>query len=34
MSHQPVGGGVKKVLYTLQTLQRIGMRKSAKALSA
>jgi len=31
---QTVGGGVKKVLYTLQTLQRIGVAKSAKALSA
>ncbi len=30
----PVGGGVKKVLYTLQTLQRIGIKKSAKALSS
>ena len=29
-----VGGGPKKVLYTLQTLKRIGLKKSAKALSA
>ncbi len=29
-----VGGGVKKVLYTLQTVNRIGLRDSAKALSA
>lgn len=29
-----VGGGPKKVLYTLQTLTRIGLRSSAKALKA
>ena len=29
MSQQTVGGGVKKVLYTLQTVQRIGIAKSA-----
>jgi len=30
----PIGGGAKKVLYTLQTVQRIGVGKAAKALSA
>ncbi len=34
MSQQTVGGGVKKVLYTLQTVQRIGIAKSAKALNS
>ena len=34
MSAQPVGGGVKKVLYTLQTVQRIGVGRAAKALGA
>lgn len=29
-----VGGGAKKVLYTLSTLKRIGLKKSAKALRA
>lgn len=29
-----VGGGPKKVLYTLQTLQRIGLRESGKALKS
>lgn len=29
-----VGGGPKKVLYTLQTVRRIGLKNSAKALSA
>ena len=29
-----VGGGVKKVLYTLSTLKRIGVKQSAKALRA
>ena len=29
-----VGGGPKKVLYTLQTVKRIGLKKSAKALRA
>jgi molybdopterin-dependent oxidoreductase alpha subunit len=32
--HQVVGGGPKKVLYTLQTLSRIGIGKAAKALTA
>ena len=31
---RPVGGGTKKILYTLKTAQRIGWVKSAKALSA
>ena len=29
-----VGGGVKKVLYTLRTVQRIGLARSAKALNS
>ncbi len=29
-----VGGGAKKVLYTLQTLRRIGVTKAAKALTS
>ncbi len=29
-----VGGGAKKVLYTLETVRRIGLRSSARALSA
>jgi molybdopterin-dependent oxidoreductase alpha subunit len=29
-----VGGGVKKVLYTLHTIKRIGLKQSAKALRA
>ena len=33
-SSKPIGGGVKKVLYTLQTVQRIGLAKSAKALNS
>jgi molybdopterin-dependent oxidoreductase alpha subunit len=32
--HQIVGGGPKKVLYTLQTVASIGVGKAAKALSA
>jgi molybdopterin-dependent oxidoreductase alpha subunit len=33
--HRPVvGGGPKKVLYTLQTVSRIGVGKAAKALTA
>ena len=31
---RPVGGGAKKVLYTLNTVRKIGIAKSAKALSA
>lgn len=34
MSQQAVGGGVKKVIYTLQTVQRIGIANSAKALNS
>ncbi|NNL57138.1 MAG: FdhF/YdeP family oxidoreductase, partial [Pseudomonadales bacterium] len=30
----PVGGGAKKILYTLQTVKRIGLADSAKALRA
>ncbi|BFM11037.1 FdhF/YdeP family oxidoreductase [Simiduia litorea] len=33
-SKKIVGGGFKKVLYTLQTANRIGLRASAKALTA
>lgn len=29
-----VGGGAKKILYTLQTVKRIGLKNSAKALSS
>ncbi|MEO1574059.1 MAG: FdhF/YdeP family oxidoreductase [Pseudomonadota bacterium] len=29
-----MGGGIKKVLYTLRTVQRIGLARSAKALNA
>ncbi|MEL7024412.1 MAG: FdhF/YdeP family oxidoreductase [Pseudomonadota bacterium] len=32
MKRRAVGGGMKKVLYTLSTVQRIGIQKSAKAL--
>ena len=31
---QIVGGGPKKVLYTLNTVRRMGLKKSAKALRA
>jgi anaerobic selenocysteine-containing dehydrogenase len=31
---QIVGGGTKKVLYTLDTVRRMGLKKSAKALRA
>lgn len=34
MNSQSIGGGAKKVLYTLQTVQRIGIAKSAKALGS
>ncbi|NND40312.1 MAG: histidine kinase, partial [Pseudomonadales bacterium] len=30
----PVGGGAKKILYTLRTASRIGLLDSARALSA
>ena len=30
----PIGGGAKKILYTLQTVKRIGLSNSAKALTA
>ena len=29
-----VGGGAKKILYTLKTVNRIGLNHSAKALTA
>ena len=32
MTSQTVGGGMKKVLYTLRTVQRIGISKAGKAL--
>lgn len=32
-SNTPIGGGFKKVLYTLQTVNRIGLKDSAKALT-
>lgn len=31
---EPIGGGAKKVLYTLDTVRRIGVGKAAKALNA
>ena len=34
MANQTIGGGMKKVLYTLATVQRIGIARSAKALNA
>lgn len=34
MATQPVGGGPKKILYTLNTVRRIGLLNSAKALTA
>ena len=30
----PVGGGTKKVLYTLQSVQRVGLKNAAKALTS
>ena len=34
MTNTVVGGGAKKVLYTLNTVRRIGLTKAAKALNA
>ncbi len=34
MKSDPIGGGFKKVLYTLQTVRRIGVAKTAKALNS
>ena len=34
MKSMPVGGGAKKILYTLNTVRRMGARTSAKALTA
>lgn len=34
MKTAKVGGGANKILYTLNTVQRIGVRKAAKALTA
>ena len=33
-SPRTIGGGAKKVLYTLETLRRIGVGKAAKALTS
>lgn len=33
MATQTIGGGPKKILYTLNTVRRIGLRRSAKALA-
>lgn len=30
----PIGGGAKKVLYTLRSVRRVGLRKAAKALNS
>ena len=34
MTRQAIGGGAKKVLYTLSTVQRMGVGKAAKALTS
>ena len=34
MTKTIIGGGAKKVLYTLNTVKRIGLKDSAKALKA
>ncbi|WDR03855.1 hypothetical protein PSQ19_07415 [Devosia algicola] len=34
MEKQIVGGGPKKVLYTLQTVGKMGLGKAAKALTS
>ena len=34
MHKQIIGGGFKKVLYTLNTVRRIGVKDAAKALTA
>ncbi len=34
MTRPAIGGGAKKVLYTLQTVQRMGVAKAAKALTS
>ncbi len=34
MSSEPIGGGAKKVLYTLDTVRRIGVSKATKALTS
>ncbi len=34
MRNEPVGGGAKKVLYTLETVRRIGVGKATKALTS
>lgn len=34
MSTEPIGGGAKKVLYTLNTVRRIGVGKATKALTS
>ncbi|WP_370338993.1 FdhF/YdeP family oxidoreductase [Parvularcula marina] len=34
MSKPPIGGGTKKILYALDSLRQIGVRRSAKALTS
>ncbi len=34
MKSEPIGGGAKKVLYTLETVRRIGVGKATKALTS
>ena len=34
MTEQQIGGGAKKILYTLNTIRKIGVSKSGKALTA
>src|ERR1700754_2729833 len=34
MTNPAIGGGAKKVLYTLATVQRMGVAKAAKALTS
>ncbi|ACT59306.1 FdhF/YdeP family oxidoreductase [Hirschia baltica] len=34
MRSEPIGGGAKKVLYTLETVRRIGVGKATKALTS
>ncbi len=34
MTRSTIGGGTKKILYTLQTAQRMGLRNAAKALTS
>ncbi|MEP5938264.1 MAG: FdhF/YdeP family oxidoreductase [Erythrobacter sp.] len=34
MAEQQIGGGAKKILYTLNTIRKMGIKKSGKALAA